>query len=309
LEKIENDPSHQLIEECMLVANEAVAAALKKARVPTVYRVHEVPDPDRLREFREKALRYGCKAGDLTNRDQVQRLLAVIRGQPEEYLLKLEFLKSLKRATYGVAPLGHYGLAKANYTHFTSPIRRYADLLVHRALAGEAAGKAGELSEAAVHISRTERTSAEAEKDSVQRKKIEYFERQLRAREPDIFSATVIDVRSHGLVVELPDVLFTGMIHVSRLPDDFYTFDSVRLQFRGRRGKNAFGLGAVLRVKVSRVDPFKKQVDFEPVNEVEQPRKRGTFQKDARGPSRRETPSKHSKKRAPNVAARRSKKK
>ena len=309
LEKIENDPSHQLIEECMLVANEAVAAALKKARVPTVYRIHEVPDPDRLGEFRDKARRYGCRAGDLTNRDEVQRLLAAIRGQPEEYLLKLEFLKSLKRATYGVAPLGHYGLAKANYTHFTSPIRRYADLLVHRALAGDAAGKAGELAEAAMHISRTERTSAEAEKDSVQRKKIEYFERQLRAREPDKFRATVIDVRSHGLVVELPDILFTGMIHVSRLPDDFYTFDAGRLLFRGRKGKNTFGLGAVLQVKVCRVDPFKKQVDFEPAGEVKSLEKRQTFDKGSKAPNRKDEQKRHAKKRVPNVAARRSRKK
>ena len=270
LEKIENDPSHQLVEECMLAANEAVATALKRAKVPVVYRIHEVPDPERLREFREKAGRYGCRVGDMTNRNEVQRMLAAIRGQPEEYLLKVEFLKSLKRATYGVAPLGHYGLAKANYTHFTSPIRRYADLLVHRALAGGGPpARAGDLADAAVHISATERTSAEAEKDSVQRKKLEYFERQLRSRNPDKFRATVIDVRSHGLVIELPDVLFTGMIHVSRLPDDFYTFDAVRLQFRGRRGKNVFGLGAVLQVKVCRVDPFKKQVDFEPTGEVQ----------------------------------------
>lgn len=318
LEKIENDPSHQLIEECMLAANEAVAAALKKAKAPTVYRIHEVPDPDRLREFREKAQRYGCRVGDLTNRDEVQRLLAAIRGEPEEYLIKLEFLKSLKRATYGVTPLGHYGLAKANYTHFTSPIRRYADLLVHRALAGESAGKAGELAEAATHISRTERTSAEAEKDSVQRKKLEYFERQLRAREPDTFRATVIDVRSHGLVVELPDVLFTGMIHVSRLPDDFYTFDSVRLQFRGRRGKNTFGLGAVLRVRVCRVDPFKKQVDFELAGDVEAmegPRirhkdagSRAASSKGSKDSPRKAERKTHSKKRPPNVASRRSRK-
>ncbi len=265
LEKIENDVSHQLVEECMLAANEAVASALKRAKTPAVYRIHEVPDPDKLNEFREKAARYGCRSGDLTKRAEVQKLLKLIRGKPEEYLLKLEFLKSLKRATYGIAPLGHYGLAKANYTHFTSPIRRYADLLVHRALAGEPSGKAGELGEAAMHISRTERTSAEAEKDSVQRKKLEYFERQLRARVPEKFRATVIDVRSHGLVVELPDVLFTGMIHVSKLPDDFYTFDPVRLLFRGRRGKNKFGLGAELQVKVCRVDVYKKQVDFEPV--------------------------------------------
>lgn len=309
LEKIENDPSHQLIEECMLMANEAVAAALKKAKIPVVYRVHEVPDPDRLREFRDKAQRYGCRAGDLTNRNEVQRLLAAIRGQPEEYLLKLEFLKSLKRATYGVTPLGHYGLAKANYAHFTSPIRRYADLLVHRALAGESAGKAGELAEAAMHISRTERTSAEAEKDSVQRKKIEYFERQLRARDPDKFRATVIDVRSHGLVVELPDILFTGMIHVSRLSDDFYTFDAGRLQFRGRKSKNTFGLGAVLQVKVCRVDPFKKQVDFEPAGEVQRLQKHQPRGKGSQAAAGKEVQKQRSKNRAPNVASRRSRKK
>ncbi len=263
LEKIENDPSHQLVEECMLAANEAVAASLKKSKVPTVYRVHEMPEPDKLQEFREKALRYGCKIGDLTQRREVQKLLKVIRGKPEEYLLKLEFLKSLKRAAYGVLPLGHYGLAKANYTHFTSPIRRYADLLVHRALAGEPDGRAGELAATATHISTTERQSAEAEKDSVQRKKLEFFERQLRSRHPAVFTAVIIDVRSHGLVLELPDVLFTGMIHVSRLPDDFYTFDPVRLQFRGKRNRNVFELGERLEVKVCRVDAFKKQVDFE----------------------------------------------
>ena len=263
LEKIENDPSHQLVEECMLAANEAVAASLKKSKIPTVYRVHEVPEPDKLQEFREKAQRYGCKIGDLTQRREVQKLLKMIRGKPEEYLLKLEFLKSLKRAAYGVLPLGHYGLAKANYTHFTSPIRRYADLLVHRALAGEPGGRAGELAATATHISTTERQSAEAEKDSVQRKKMEFFERQLRSRNPQVFSAVIIDVRSHGLVLELPDVLFTGMIHVSRLPDDFYTFDPVRLQFRGKRNRNVFELGERLEVKVCRVDTFKKQVDFE----------------------------------------------
>ena len=264
LEKIENDPSHQLVEECMLAANEAVAASLKKVGAPAVYRVHEEPEPDRLQEFREKAQRYGFKIGDLTQRREVQKLLRLIGGKPEEYLLKLEFLKSLKRAAYGVLPLGHYGLAKQNYTHFTSPIRRYADLLVHRALAGEPAGRAGELAATATHISTTERQSAEAEKDSVQRKKLEFFERQLRSRNPATFTAVIIDVRSHGLVVELPDVLFTGMIHVSRLPDDFYTFDPVRLQFRGKRGRNVFELGERLAVKVCRVDAFKKQVDFEP---------------------------------------------
>src|SRR3989440_3156205 len=134
LERIENDESHQLIEEFMLAANEAVARELKKRAVPTVYRVHENPDPEKLAEYREFVLSFNYRAGDLTHRTELQRLLAAIRGKPEEQALKVALLKSLKRARYAPQPLGHYGLAKANYLHFTSPIRRYADLVVHRAL-------------------------------------------------------------------------------------------------------------------------------------------------------------------------------
>src|SRR5438034_645372 len=134
LERIENDESHQLIEEFMLAANEAVARELMKRAVPTIYRVHENPDPEKLAEYREFILSFNYKVGDLTHRTELQRLLASIRGKPEEQALKIALLKSLKRARYAPQPLGHYGLAKANYLHFTSPIRRYADLVVHRAL-------------------------------------------------------------------------------------------------------------------------------------------------------------------------------
>src|SRR5215813_9877999 len=139
LERVENDESHQLIEEFMLAANEAVARELKKRAIPTIYRVHENPDPERLAEYREFALSFGYKVGDLTQRAELQRLLAEIRGKPEEQALKVGLLKSLKRALYDPRPLGHYGLAKANYLHFTSPIRRYADLVVHRALGRDGA--------------------------------------------------------------------------------------------------------------------------------------------------------------------------
>src|SRR5881394_3638539 len=134
LERIENDKSHQLIEEFMLVANEAVARELKKRAIPTVYRVHENPDPEKLAEYREFVLGFDYRVGDLTHRAELQRLLASFRGKPEEQALKVALLKSLKRARYSPQPLGHYGLAKSNYLHFTSPIRRYADLVVHRAL-------------------------------------------------------------------------------------------------------------------------------------------------------------------------------
>ena len=135
LERIENDESHQLIEEFMLAANEAVARELKNRSIPTIYRVHENPEPDKLAEYRELVLSYNYKVGDLTQRKELQRLLASLAGKPEEQALKIGLLKSLKRARYAAQSLGHYGLAKTNYTHFTSPIRRYADLVVHRALA------------------------------------------------------------------------------------------------------------------------------------------------------------------------------
>src|ERR687891_316687 len=132
LERVENDESHQLIEEFMLAANEAVAQELKKRAIPTIYRIHENPDPEKLAEYREFVLSFNYRVGDLTQRGEIQRLLAAIRGKPEEQALKIGLLKSLKRARYLPQPLGHYGLAKSNYLHFTSPIRRYADLVVHR---------------------------------------------------------------------------------------------------------------------------------------------------------------------------------
>ncbi len=135
LERIENDESHQLVEEFMLAANEAVARELKNRLIPALYRVHENPEPEKLAEYRELVLSYNYKVGDLTHRKELQRLLASLRGKPDEQALKVGLLKSLKRARYATQSLGHYGLAKTNYTHFTSPIRRYADLVVHRALA------------------------------------------------------------------------------------------------------------------------------------------------------------------------------
>jgi ribonuclease R len=277
---MENDISHQLIEECMLAANEVVARELKNRNVPAVYRIHENPDPTRLADFREYAASYGFKAGDLTKRAEVQKLLASTKGKPEEYAIRLQLLKSLKRAAYGPDPLGHYGLAKANYTHFTSPIRRYADLVVHRSLAvlqgrgapsprveKHGAGAPRLLGEISAHLSKTERTSADAERDSTMLKKMEFFQRQLDARRPEEFRAIVVDVRSYGLVIELPDILLTGLIHLSALPGDFFTFDSTRLSFVGRKTRRIYKTGDVLQVIVCRVDAYKRQVDFVPVAE------------------------------------------
>ena len=267
LERVENDESHQLIEEFMLAANEAVARELKNRAVPTIYRVHEDPDPDKLAEYREFVLSFNYKVGDLTHRGEVQRLLAAIRGKPEEQALKIGLLKSLKRARYFPQPLGHYGLAKPNYLHFTSPIRRYADLTVHRALA-QHDGKHGpridmsQVASMAEHISTTERIAADAEIESVRMKKLEFFQRQLDERNPQIFRAAIVDVRNYGLAVELPDAFITGLVHVSSLADDFYTFEPAQRRLTGRRSRKRFSVGDEVRVFVVRVDTFKRQVDF-----------------------------------------------
>jgi ribonuclease R len=293
LERIENDESHQLVEEFMLAANEAVARELKNRSIPVIYRVHENPEPDRLAEYRELVLSYNYKVGDLTNRSELQRLLASLAGKPEEQALKIGLLKSLKRARYAPQPLGHYGLAKTNYTHFTSPIRRYADLVVHRTLArieaprqSDAAARrlyqdrepnigAGQLAAIAEHISITERVAADAEMESVKMKKLEFFQRQLDARDPQVFRAAVIDVKNFGLLVELPDVLITGFVHVSSMTDDFYVFHPAQRRFIGRQSRRRFSIGDQLRVFVARVDVYKRQVDFAIVNDGPPKRERG----------------------------------
>ena len=134
IERVENDISHQLIEEYMLLANEAVAGRLMSQHVSAIYRVHEPPDERRLREYREEVLSHHVPCGNLTKRAEVQKLLEKLGTMAIGAALKIGFLRSLMRARYAVEPLGHYGLAKTKYAHFTSPIRRYADLVVHRAL-------------------------------------------------------------------------------------------------------------------------------------------------------------------------------
>ncbi len=288
LERVENDESHQLIEEFMLAANEAVARELKKRTIPTIYRVHENPDPEKLAEYREFVLSFDYRVGDLTHRAELQRLLAEIRGKPEEQALKVALLKSLKRARYDSQPLGHYGLAKTNYLHFTSPIRRYADLVAHRALGrtrspSAPAGLAGqrdpyhpnmgEIASIAEHLSITERNAADAEIDASQMKKLEFFQRQLDQRNPQIFRAAIVDVRNYGVMVELPDALITGLIHVSSLTDDFYLFEPARRQLIGRRSRKRFKIGDEVSVFVARVDTFKRQVDFAIALPSQAPRK------------------------------------
>ncbi len=268
LEKIENDISHQLIEEFMLAANEAVAHHFKQSRTPGLYRIHETPDPEKLRDFREFIAGFGIKAGDLTVRSEVQKLVETMRKHPQEYVLKVNLLRSLKRAFYSHEPVGHYGLAKLNYTHFTSPIRRYPDLVVHRILDALTRRRpTGYLTEHLVdvarHCSQTERTADEAENDSKKLKTLEYFNSMLRNRNLDAFDALISDVRNFGLFVELPELMIFGLVHVSTIDDDFYSFDDIRRRLVGKRTRRTFKVGDRVKVLVSRVDLFKRQVDFQ----------------------------------------------
>ncbi len=266
LERNENDISHQLIEEFMLLANEVVALELKGRHRPGLYRIHENPDPGRLLEFRAQAKSMGFPCGDLTQRGEIQKLLNKVRGQPGESAVKIGLLKSLKRAMYSPKPLGHYGLSKINYTHFTSPIRRYSDFVVHRLLFSPPR-EIGEfnydaLARLCLHLSNTERSAAEAEQESVKLKKLEYFDRQAHATKRTSFHAIILDVRSSGLMVQLPEFLVQGLVPLSALEGDLFVFNPQRLELAGQRTKLVLRAGQELSVEVARVDLGRQQVDF-----------------------------------------------
>jgi ribonuclease R len=274
IERVMNDVSHQLIEEYMLLANEAVATRLMSQNLKAIYRVHEEPDERRLQEYREEVLSHNVPCGNLTKRAEVQRLLQRLGTIAIGAALKIGFLRSLMRARYAVEPLGHYGLAKAKYAHFTSPIRRYADLVVHRALFQKSHGPTHSLKETADHISDTERNSADAERDSKDVKLYAFLKAQLASPRPTPYPALVIDVRNFGFFVDVPGLAMSGLVHLSSIEDDFYQFDPQRSQLVGRRNRRMIRLGDQVEVQVAKVDSFKKQVDFRLARNgtLEQPR-------------------------------------
>jgi ribonuclease R len=274
IERVENDVSHQLIEEYMLLANEAVAGRLMAQNVPAIYRVHEPPDERRLREYREEVVSHHIPVGNLTRRTEVQKLLEKLGTLAIGAALKIGFLRSLMRARYAVEPLGHYGLAKTKYAHFTSPIRRYADLVVHRALFQKSHGSIHSLKETADHISDTERNSADAERDSKDVKLYAFLKGQLKSPNPPRYPGLVIDVRNFGFFVDVPGLAMSGLVHLSSVEDDFYVFDTERSQLVGRRNRRVIRLGDKVQVQVAKVDSFKKQVDFRLAQEPGVPSKR-----------------------------------
>jgi ribonuclease R len=282
LEKIEHDESHQLIEEFMLAANEAVARLTRSQRMPSIYRVHDEPDADKLNELREFLGTFDIRTGDLTQREEIVKLLETLSTHPQGYTLRTQLLRSLKKACYRGSPDGHYGLAKNDYTHFTSPIRRYSDLVVHRVFGhylikheghaapagynyGYSAAKMDTLGE---HLSLTEINSTEAERESVKIKLLEFFERELAKEKKSTFAAVITDVRPNGLFVELTESMTFGFIPMSALSDDIYTINNAGDALIGRRTKKTFQLAAHLAVAVEKVDRFKRLIDFRPAGDA-----------------------------------------
>lgn len=269
-EPVVHTQSHQLIEECMLAANEAVARALREWSKPAIYRIHDDPDPSRLMDYTETAKLHGYKPGDLTNRDHIQKLLDESKGTPEEHVIRLGLLKSLKRAAYAAEPIGHYGLAKYDYCHFTSPIRRYADLVVHRALqpllenapkpVDRTPGQA-ELRDISRHISDTERTSADAENETKQIKLLEYLHRLASSDDPPTYNALIADVRPMGLMVEIPDMGIRGVVKREELPEGRWRLEAHRKAWVSSEGKTV-QMGMRIPVQVIGIDFDKRFVDF-----------------------------------------------
>ena len=285
IEKIEYNESHQLVEEFMLAANREVSKALFGAKIPYISRVHDEPDPDKLSELRDELEPFGIECGDLTSRREIIKLLEQINAHPQAYILKTMFLRSLKRAEYRASPVGHYGLYMRFYAHFTSPIRRYADLTVHRCFDrmlwerkiptapkyAPAALAKTELEAVAEAITRTEGNSTEAERESHKIKLMEYFER--RIGKGNAFEAIVTSLSNHGFFVDLTQSQAYGFVHLRTLHDDIYHLSDDGTELRGRRTGTTFRAGDKVYVDVESVDRFKRQIDFrladcaQPLNE------------------------------------------
>lgn len=272
-------PTHRLIEELMILANETVARLASRRKLPFIYRIHEVPDPDRIQRLREFVAGLGYKLAANAHRSSraLQKLLHSVDGRPEETVISTLVLRSMKQARYSAERKEHFGLGSRAYTHFTSPIRRYPDLVVHRILKQAVVDRrpvpetaADHLANVAVQASTRERQAMEAERDSVELKKMEYMERHLE----DEFEGTISGVTAFGLFVLLDDVLVEGLVHVSGMADDYYHFVEDEYSLVGEVRKRRFRLGDRLRVRVRSVDKENRELDLELAGETDRERRK-----------------------------------
>ncbi len=259
---VRND-AHRLIEECMLAANVCASDFLERRKQPALYRIHEGPTPEKLAALRAFLASFGLQlgGGEEPRAKDYAKLLASLKGRPDIQLLQTVMLRSLTQAVYSPNNVGHFGLAYEAYTHFTSPIRRYPDLLVHRAIKAALAGEGyqpGSWSELGAHCSRTERRADEATRDVVNWLKCYY----MRDRINEAFDGTISAVTGFGIFVALDEVFVEGLVHISELGNDYFRFDAARHELRGERGGGRFRLGDRLSVKLVRVDLEQARLDF-----------------------------------------------
>ena len=265
--KKEMKESNMLVEEFMLLANKTIAERIfSRGNIPFVYRVHDLPDEEKITEFTRfvKSLGYSFnpKGGKAAN--QFNQLMQQVKGTEEEGVISELAVRSMAKAIYSTKNIGHYGLGFKNYTHFTSPIRRYADLLVHRVLDKTLISKSGrnysldQLTKICEHISATERTAMEAERRSVKLKKIQFLQNKLGEE----FHAVISGVVNYGIFVELTDILAEGLIRARDLEGDFYVLDEKKYSLIGKRTKKQFRLGDKITVKLVRVDIENLELDF-----------------------------------------------
>lgn len=264
---VERNDAHRLIEECMLAANVCASDFLQRHKHPALYRIHEGPTPEKLEALREFLKSFGLTlgGGDHPHAKDYAKLLEKIKGRPDAQLLQTVMLRSLQQAVYSPDNVGHFGLAYESYTHFTSPIRRYPDLLIHRAIKAVLAGRQyqpGDWHELGMHCSMTERRADEATRDVEQWLKCYYMQDKIGEE----FEGTISGVTSFGLFVALDGVYVEGMVHVSELGNDYFTFDAAQHRLIGERTHKVYRLADRLRVRVARVSLETSRIDFVPVD-------------------------------------------
>lgn len=265
----ERNDATKLIEDFMLIANETVAEDCFWQEIPFVYRTHDVPDPEKMKGLAVFINNFGytlkAKNGDVHPKE-LQKLLARVEGTPEEALLSRLTLRSMKQAKYTTVNTGHFGLAAQYYTHFTSPIRRYPDLQIHRIIKENLRGQLSSrrlahydriLPEVTVKASALERRADEAERETDKLKKCEYMDQFLGQE----FEGVISGVTNWGFYVELPNTV-EGLVHISDLKDDYYVFDEKNLELKGEMTRRAFKLGQKVRVQVAGTDKFSRTIDF-----------------------------------------------
>jgi ribonuclease R len=265
--------SHRIVEEFMILANEVVARHLEESEIPSLYRVHEDPDPAKVQEFVEIVSGFGLKfIPRKAEPGEFQKFISSIEGRPEERMLSYLMLRSFKQAKYSAENNGHFGLASDSYTHFTSPIRRYPDLIVHRILKSAMSRKAdpavphAQLEAIATESSERERLADQAERELFDWKKMILIERHLG----DIFDAIIIAVWRDGFSIELIDYFIEGFVPVAEIPHDYYQLDQTLHALVGRHTRQRFRLGDRVKVQVARVDKLLRRAYFLPVQPAAQ---------------------------------------